>query len=121
MARNYLREASSILYHNKVNLEDLAETEPIEVLKNLLIAVNLKRPPMIRKSAIYALGQMGYPEMLNSIRQRYSVETAMGVKEAMLASMTAIKLAPIESGKTQDDRCKIIEDVYNGRSMADWQ
>jgi HEAT repeat protein len=74
---------------------------------------------MIRKAAAYALGQIGEPKSMNQLRQFFENESADGVRDAMLASMTAIKLAPAPQN-TQTERRQIIEDVYKNRRPADW-
>ena len=122
MPRDYLAEAEDIIFGNKVPLAKLLETEPDKVVGNLLFAI--KRSPgsmksMIRKAAAYALGQIGEPKSMSQLREFYEDEPAEGVKEAMVASMTAIKLAPTPT-HSQLERRQIIEDVYNGRRSADW-
>jgi len=122
MPRDYLAEAQDIIFGNKVPLAQLLETEPDKVVGNLLFAI--ERSPggmkaMIRKAAAYALGQIGEPKSMKQLRGYYEDEPAPGVKEAMEASMTAIKLAPTPA-HSQSERRQIIEDVYNGRRKADW-
>jgi HEAT repeat protein len=74
---------------------------------------------MIRKAAAYALGQIGEPRSMKQLREFYENESADDVRDAMVASMTAIKLAPTPV-HSQLDRRQIIEDVYNNRRTADW-
>jgi hypothetical protein len=56
---------------------------------------------------------------MKPLREFSENESADGVRDAMLASMTAIKLAPTPQ-HTQSERCKIIDDVYHNRRPADW-
>lgn len=123
MPRDYIGEATSTIFGDKVPLAELLETEPDQVIENLLRALNYEEglpSTMIRKGAAYALGQIGDEETLDDLRQRHEREQAPGVQEALVASMTAIKLAPAGAGHSQLERRQIIEDVYNGRRSADW-
>ncbi len=122
MSRDYLEEASGVIFNHKVSLSRALETNPEEVARNLLRVIEEAREPMqamIRKAAAYALGQIGEARALKRLRESYKNEPAPGVRQAMLASMTAIKLAPTPK-HTQLDRCRIIEDVYHDRRPADW-
>ena len=120
--RDYLKEASDVIFGNKVSLGDAAEANPDQVVGNLLGVIAKARNPMqamIRKAAAYGLGQLGEPKSMNQFRQLFETESADGVRDAMLASMTAIKLAP-RPEHTEQERCQIIEDVYKNRRPADW-
>ena len=122
MQRDYLEEASSIL-RTPAPFADLLKTNPDQVLGNLVNALGYNQglsSTMLRKAAAYALGQIGDSRTMVQLRQRYQDEQADGVRDALVASMTAIKLAPAESGHSQSDRCQIIGDVYDGRRPADW-
>ena len=122
MSRDYLKEAPDVILGNKVLLSQLAEQNPDQVVGNLLGALAKARNPMqsmIRKAAAYGLGQLGEPKSMNQLRQFFESEPADGVRDAMTASMTAIKLAP-RPQHTELERCQIIEDVYRGRRAADW-
>lgn len=122
MSRNYLKEASDVLYGNSVSLEELVEVNADEVVRNLLAVLAKARRPMqamSRKAAVYGLGQIGETRSLNQLRQFFRSEEADGVRDAMLASMTAIKRAP-RPLHTELERRQIIEDVYNNRMIADW-
>ena len=124
MPRDYIREATSTIFGDKVPLAELLKTEPGQVIGNLLRALNYEEglpSTMIRKGAAYALGQIGDEETLDDLKERYEREQAPGVKDALVASMTAINLAPAGSGHSQLERRQIIEDVYNGRRPADWK
>jgi tetratricopeptide (TPR) repeat protein len=95
MPRDYIEEATSTIFGDKVPLARLLETEPGQVIGNLLRALNYEEglpSTMIRKGAAYALGQIGHEEILNDLRDRYNREQAPGVKEALVASITAINL-----------------------------
>ncbi|MBV9214946.1 MAG: hypothetical protein JO053_02120 [Acidobacteria bacterium] len=129
MPRNYLAEASNLLFRDKISLEAKVRENPKEVVINLLNVLENSQgemQAMDRKEAAYALGQIGYPGSLAPLRDYFDIEHAQGVRDAMLASMTAIKLAPAatleEAGNdsAQQQRCRIIEDVYHGRRPADW-
>jgi HEAT repeat protein len=120
--RDYLKEASDVIFGNKVSLGEGAEVNPDQVVGNLLGAIAKARNPMqamIRKAAAYGLGQIGEPKSMKQLRQFFENESADGVRDAMIAAMTAIKLAPTPQ-HTQLERCQIIEDVYNSRRPADW-
>lgn len=124
MPRDYLREATSTIFGDKVPLAELLETEPEQVIGNLLRALNYEEglpSTMIRKGAAYALGQIGDEDTLDYLRERYEIEEAPGVKEALVASMTAINLAPAGAGYSQLERRQIIQDVYEGRRHPDWK
>jgi hypothetical protein len=122
MPRDYLEEASDIIFGNKVPLTTLLESEPDKVIGNLLGVIKRAQgemQAMIRKAAAFALGQIGEPKSMKQLREFYDGEDADGVKEAMVASMTAIKLAPTPI-HSESERRQIIEDVYHGRRNADW-
>ena len=122
MARDYLQEASSVIFKVSVSLGTLLDTEPDTVVGNLLGVVATAQGmmgPTLRKAAAYALGQIGEPRSVRQLREFYDQEPADGVREAMRASLTAIKLAPTPT-YSQLERCQIIEDVYHGRRPADW-
>lgn len=122
MPRDYLDVASGVLFDNKVSLTELVEADHHQVVGNLLRVIAQARNPMqamTRKTAAYALGQIGEPRSMKQLREFYDEEPADGVREAMVASMTAIKLAPTPE-HSQLERCQIIEDVYNNRRLADW-
>jgi hypothetical protein len=122
MPRDYLEEASDIIFGNKVPLAKLLETEPDKVVGNLLYVIHKSQgemQAMIRKAAAYALGQIGEPKSMKQLRGFYDDERAPGVKDAMVAAMTAIKVAPAPA-HSQLERRQIIEDVYHGRRNADW-
>ncbi len=120
--RDYLKEASDVIFGNKISLASELEARPDQVVGNLLGVIAKARNPMqsmIRKAAAYGLGQIGEPRSMKQLREFFEHESADGVRDAMLASMTAIKLAPAPQ-HTQSERCKIIDDVYNNRMAADW-
>lgn len=120
--RDYLTEASDVIFGNKVNLGQGAKGNPAQVVGNLLGVIAKARNPMqamIRKAAAYGLGQIGEPRSLTQLREFFENESADGVRDAMLASMTAIKLAPTPL-HTESERCKIIDDAYHNRRPPDW-
>jgi hypothetical protein len=122
MARDYLQEASSVIFKDSVSLGSLLDTDPDGVVGNLLRVIATSQGmmgPTLRKAAAYALGQVGEPRSMKQLRDYYDKEPADGVQDAMRASMTAIKLAPTPT-HSQLERRKIIEDVYHGRRPADW-
>ena len=122
MSRDYLKEASDIIFGNKVSLGQLAEENPDQVVGNLLAVIAKANKPMqamVRKAAAYGLGQIGEPRSLKQLKTFFENETADGVRDAMIASMTAIKLAPTPQ-HTQSERCQLIDDVYHNRKPADW-
>jgi HEAT repeat protein len=121
MSRDYLKEASGIIFGDKVFLGQLAEKNPDQVIGNLLAVIAKANEPMqamVRKAAAHVLGQIGELRSLKQLKQSFENEAADGIKDAMIASMTAIKLAPSPQ-HTQSERCRIIEDVYNNRRLAD--
>ena len=120
--RDYLTEASDVMFGNKVALGEAAEVNPDQVVGNLLRVIAEARNPMqamLRKAAAYGLGQVGEPKSMKQLRLFFENEPADGVRDAMVASMTAIKLAPTPQ-HPQLERCKIIDDVYHNRRVADW-
>lgn len=123
MPRNYLAEASDVIFGNSVSLEKLAESEPMAVAGNLFRVMDEAeglRGPMLRKAAAYGLGQLGSLTTFDPLKERHSHETAPGVIDAIVAALTAIKLAPADNGHPQLERRQIVEDVYEGRRHADW-
>lgn len=122
MPRDYIQEATSTIFGDKVPLAELVESEHDQVVGNLLNVLHQARgemQAMTRKTAAYALGQIGEPKSMKQLREFFESEPADGVRDAMVASMTAIKLAPTPT-YSQLERRQIIEDVYNGRRPADW-
>ena len=120
--RDYLTEASDVIFGNKINLGEAVKGSPDQAVGNLLGVIARARNPMqamLRKAAAYGLGQIGEPKSMKQLKEFFENESAEGVREAMLASMTAIKLAPTPQ-HTQSERCKIIDDVYHSRRPADW-
>src|SRR5438270_13551165 len=70
MPRDYLEEASDIIFGNKVPLAKLLETEPDKVVGNLLYVIHKSQgemQAMIRKAAAYALGQIGEPKSMKQL------------------------------------------------------
>ena len=123
MARDYLQEASSVIFKDSVSLGSLLETDPDGVVGNLLGVIakaDGMMGPTLRKAAAYALGQVGEPRSVKQLRGFYDRESAPGVRDAMRASLTAIKLAPSPT-HPQSERCEIIDDVYHDRRPADWE
>jgi hypothetical protein len=125
MPRDYLREASSIIFGDKVSLASLVEDDVEGVLNNLFRVLDTAQGmmgPSLRKAAVYALGQIGDLSTLTRLQDSYREQhNPPGVQEAMAAAMTAIKVAPSGTGYSQLDRRQIIEDVYDGRRPADWE
>ncbi|HEV7396042.1 MAG TPA: HEAT repeat domain-containing protein [Pyrinomonadaceae bacterium] len=122
MARDYLQEASSVIFKDSVSLGSLLDSDPDGVVGNLLRTVATAQGvmgPTLRKAAAYALGQIGEPRSVKQLREFYDQEPADGVRDAMRASLTAIKLAPTPT-HSQLERCRIIDDVYHDRRLADW-
>jgi len=123
MRRDYLKEASSIIFNDSVSLGSLLDSDLDGVVGNLLGVIGKARGEMqatIRKAAAYALGQIGEPRSMKQLREFYDGETAPGVRDAMRASLTAIALAPIPT-YSQSQRCEIINDVYEDRRPTEWQ
>src|ERR1039458_5017203 len=105
MSRDYLKEASNIIFKDKVSLADEVEANHDQVVGNLLGVIAKARNPMqamIRKAAAYGPGQIGEPRSMNQLRTFYENESADGVRDAMRASMTAIKLAPRSEEHTSE-------------------
>ena len=64
MARDYLREASNVIFKDSMSLGALLEADPDGVVGNLLRVVTTAQGmmgPSLRKAAVYALGQIGEP------------------------------------------------------------
>ena len=124
--RDYLREATGFV-NAPAPLGELIKTKRREVIQNLINHLNLDADirhetgipmgPTIRKAAAYALGQIGDVSTVDVLAARLNIERASGVREAIVASISAINIAP-DPGYTQLDRRKIIEDVYNNRRPA---
>lgn len=123
--RDYLDEATGFVGAPRP-LKELLKTNRAEVIHNLVNALNLDTniqqggipmSPTIRKAAAYALGQIGDSSTVAALTSRLNIERASGVREAIVASISAINLAP-DPEYTELDRRKIIEDVYNRRRPA---
>ena len=127
--RDYLKEADGWL-NAPAPLKELLNRNRDEVMRNLVNAVNLDSnvqftigttsipmSPTIRKAAVYALGQIGEPSTIETLADRLNREQASGVKEAIVASISAIKLAPAPQ-HSELERRRIIGDVYDGRMPA---
>jgi hypothetical protein len=117
--RDYLKEATDFV-GAPAPLGGLLKTNRAEVIQNLLNAIHLNvnmMSTMVRKAAVYALGQIGDPSTVNALMSRLNIEQASGVKDAIVASISAINLAP-DPEYSQLNRRKIIEDIYNGRRPA---
>ena len=121
--RDYLKEASSVIFKDKVSLAELAKSDHHGVVGNLLRVIAESRNPMqsmLRKAAAYGLGQIGEPKAVKQLKAFYENESADEVRDAMRASLTAIKLAPMPE-HSESERCQIIGDVYDNRRPADWE
>ena len=125
--RDYLEEATSFV-GAPVPLSQLLETNRVEVIQNLVNSLNWDAgnmmDPATRKAAAYALGQIGDPSIVSILTRRLSIERASGVKDAIVASISAINLAPEGPSYTQLDRRRIIEDVYKNRrppQLSSWK
>lgn len=123
--RDYLDEATSFVGAPRP-LKELLKTNRAEVIHNLVNTLNLDANiqqggipmgPTIRKEAAYALGQIGDPSTVAALTSRLNIERASGVRDAIVASISAINLAP-DPEYTELDRRKIIDDVYNKRRPA---
>ncbi len=122
MPRDYLSEASDIIFGNKISLAQRSEVDHHQVVGNLLGVLSKARgdtQAMIRKAAAYALGQIGEPRSMKQLREFYEIEPADGVRDAIAAAMTAIKVAPTPA-YSEFERCQAIDDVYHNRRPADW-
>ena len=120
MPRDYLKEASEMIYGNKVDLGNLVEECTGQVSANLISVLTRARAPMqamIRKAAAYGLGQVGDPGSVEKLNHFLDNEEADGVKDAMLAALTAINVAP-RPIHSDAERRQIIEDVYHRRRTA---
>lgn len=123
--RDYLKEASDIIFGNKVSLlGEAVAVNPDQVVGNLLGAIARARNPMqsmIRKAAAYGLGQIGEPRSMKQLKEFFENESADGVKDAMIASMTAIKLAPTPThtvGTMQDHRRRVPQPQACGLGLS---
>ena len=120
--RDYLLEVEDFI-GAPAPVNQLLQTNRAEVIHNLLNALNqdadirhetgMPMSPTIRKAAVYALGQIGDPSTVGALTNRLNVEQASGVRDAIVASISAINLAP-DPEHTQLERRKIIEEVYKG-------
>ena len=122
MSRDYLKEASSVIFKDEVSLAEIAKSDHHGVVRKLLRVIAEARNPMqamLRKAAAYGLGQIGEPKAMKQLRAFYDDESADGVRDAMRASLTAIRLAP-RPEHSESERCKIIGNVYDNRQPADW-
>src|SRR5450755_4209163 len=77
VSRDYLKEASDVIFGNKISLTELLEVNPDQVVGNLLGVIAKARNPMqamIRKAAAYGLGQVGEPRSLPQLRTFFENE-----------------------------------------------
>lgn len=124
--RNYLEEATGFVGAPD-SLSRLLEINRVQVIKNLVNALNQDinlGSPSVRKAAAYALGQIGDPSTVAILTNRLNIERAPGVRDALVASISAINLAPEGPSYSQLDRRKIIEDVCNRRrppQLSSWK
>ena len=109
--RDYLTMASGYLETPRPIPELLLENQE-EVFFNLLKFIETGGTYQ-RKYAAYALGQIGDPRYLEALEKAARTERVQGVKDAMNASLVALREAPATQGYTEMDRRQLIESVYS--------
>jgi len=70
---------------------------------------------MERKHAAFSLGQIGDPSTLHDLETALARESISGVRDALGASVTALKMTSSDKGYTELERRRVIQDVYAGR------
>lgn len=116
---DYLQKASDMIYANMVNLGGLVEADADKVAANLLSVLAKARThiqEMLRKAAAYGLGQIGHHKVVRALDQFLDDEEAAGVKDAMLAALTTINIAP-RPDHSESESHQIIEDVYHSHQL----
>lgn len=109
--RDYLKEAESFTKAPRPLAQMVAEDRSgvLEVLEN----IGRDSGTMVRKTVVYALGQIGDESSLSYLREVAAGDEAEGVRDAATAAIEAITQAPARAGFTDTDRRVIIRDVYN--------
>jgi hypothetical protein len=111
--RDYIAEAESFLKPPKGLREMYAEDPQFTVA--MLVKHARESGTMIRKAAVYALGQLGDETALPQLQAQLSAEDAAGVRDAIKAAIAGIELASVTKGASETDRQRIIANVYDGR------
>jgi hypothetical protein len=108
--RDFLKLASDWL-NSPRPLKEMLEQEKsyvIEKLTNFLSTGGTYD----RKYAAFALGQIGEVSTIEPLEKQLSVEAVEGVRDAIKAALTALRVAPVSKGASELDRRTIIEEVY---------
>ena len=109
MPRDFLAEAKGWLKTPKSLREMIEENKEYVISK--LINILEEGGTYERKYAAFALGQIGNDNMINQLRKCLEKETVQGVQEALEAALTALNIASAESGQSELERRKVIDEV----------
>ena len=111
--RDYLNEAEEWRGMSRPIKELLSEDKKstMEKLFGLLNHNN----PMTRKTVAYALGQIGDTLAIEQLELRLRTESIEGARDAMKASLAALKKFPADKGYSDLQRRQHIADVYSGK------
>ncbi len=112
--RDFLKQAEGMLNPPKPFSMLVEENRPLVLssLANFLTVGGTYE----RKYAAFSLGQIGDASAIAELEKCLIRESVQGVREAIGASIAALKIVPSNNGYTDLDRRMVIEDVYNGRS-----
>lgn len=111
--RDFLALASS-WFSAPRPLGELLKVEPEQVESELRRFLN-SESIMDRKTAVYAIGQVGSASFEPLLERFLMQEQVRGVREAAQAALVAVRQAPAERGYSEVDRCRIIDQVYYRR------
>lgn len=110
--RDYLQDGQKWL-QSPVPLRQLLSQDRARFM-NSLAQLLTNQDEMKRKWSAYCLGQIGDDAVLPVLKQAHDREDAVGVQDAMVAALAALRRMPARSGSAEAQRCEFIEDVYKG-------
>ncbi|MET0396648.1 MAG: hypothetical protein ABW277_07485 [Longimicrobiaceae bacterium] len=126
--RNYIAEVESAVRRDPLStpagikvpafpfLNPADDAAREEVLSVLVAALEVPNGGT-RKTAAFALAQLGDPRPLGVLQARRSDETGRGNIEALDAAISVLHAMPHGSGSTEFERRQAVADVYWGRPL----
>lgn len=127
-APDYLKEAEAAIRRDPLShlgdvvippqsFSELQNENRDELLRILTAALSVPNGT-IRKSAAFALGQVGDERVLNVLVEARETETARGNIEAIDAAIAVLESMSLSSGSTEAERRKAVENSYFGRPLG---